>query len=97
MVANRPFRELIFGVVIGRLGDASPIPHHGAVWDRVAAGLGVVNVNCRRFEILPRKTTLNSDAREKLTFHVASTFANLCCNTAQLSDMPRESVGLNPL
>ena len=41
VVANRPLRELILGIVIGSLGDVGPIPHHDAVWDRVAAGLGI--------------------------------------------------------
>ena len=40
VVANRPLRELILGIVIGSLGDVGPIPHHDAIRDRVAAGLG---------------------------------------------------------
>ncbi len=41
VVANRPLRELILGIVIGSLGDLGPIPHHDAIRDRVVAGLGV--------------------------------------------------------
>ena len=39
VVANRPLRELVFGIVIGSLGDLGSIPHHDAVRDRVATGL----------------------------------------------------------
>ncbi|KAG0505967.1 MAG: hypothetical protein Udaeo_06670 [Candidatus Udaeobacter sp.] len=41
VVANRPLRELILGIVIGSLRGIGPIPHHDAIWDRVAAGLGI--------------------------------------------------------
>ena len=40
VVANRPLRELILGIVVGSLGDVGPIPHHDAIRDRFAAGLG---------------------------------------------------------
>jgi hypothetical protein len=36
VVANRPLRELILGIVFGSLGFVGPIPHHDAIW-----GLGI--------------------------------------------------------